>query len=108
MTHIICEGSSLFMFVCVSDLYDALVAPKLKVPLLVETWQHGAHCVVLPSNCSTEYKARASVAITSKRLYHHDTAKNSNYILYEFAATVFCCIVAVMVRAPNDAQFACL
>ncbi|KAL8609598.1 hypothetical protein ACOMHN_023734 [Nucella lapillus] len=38
-----------------ADLYDALVAPTLKVPLLVESWQHGKQAVVLPSNCSASY-----------------------------------------------------
>ena len=43
----------------VSDLYDALVvAPTLKTGLLVESWQHAAPSVVLPNNCSAEYKAR--------------------------------------------------
>ncbi|VDN99160.1 unnamed protein product [Rodentolepis nana] len=35
------------------DLYSDLVAPDLKVPLLVETWRHSTSN--LPSNCTTKY-----------------------------------------------------
>ena len=49
----------------VSDLYDALVAPTLKVPLLVESWQNGASAIVLPSNCSVQYEVNAGFSFKS-------------------------------------------
>ena len=54
----------------VLDLYDALVAPRLKTALLVETWQHGKQTVVLPNNCSIEYKARPPLAVTTKFVFN--------------------------------------
>lgn len=39
-----------------ADLYDGLVAPTLKTPLMVETWRHDSTSDVLPSNCSVQYK----------------------------------------------------
>ncbi|KAK7505118.1 hypothetical protein BaRGS_00003688 [Batillaria attramentaria] len=47
-----------------ADLYDNLVAPYLKVPLLVETWQHGDECDVLHTNCSTQYEVYNIVETT--------------------------------------------
>ena len=54
----------------VLDLYDALVAPRLKTALLVETWQHGEQTVVLPNNCSIEYKARPPLAVTTELVFN--------------------------------------
>ena len=47
--------------ICSIDLYDHLIAIKLKENLLVETWrEHGPSHDNLPSNCSVQYKVNIS------------------------------------------------
>ncbi|XP_076436265.1 deoxyribonuclease-2-alpha-like [Babylonia areolata] len=65
-----------------ADLYDALVAPTLKVSLLVETWQRGKESIVLPSNCSTPYEVFniMQVLLPENRFFDEDK-DHSKYAL---------------------------